>query len=377
MSSKTKKLFIVVNVDWFFLSHRLPIALAAKDRGFDVTIVTHNTGRKDEILSNGLNFIDIPFQRSGYDFFHELKCILLLRRIYKKHKPDVIHHVTLKASLLGCFACKTAGIKSVVNAISGFGYNFTGGRKSLLQKTVLSMIQFAFKSKDFKFILQNPDDKKQLESFSIVNNENIFIIKGSGVDLDEYAYSTEPESDKVKLLFPARVLYDKGISEFIKAAKECRSELKGKAIFTIAGNCDSENLANMPESVLNSLLEDDYIEWIGFQKNIFKTMTDSHIIILPSYREGLPKSLIEACAVGRPIISTDVPGCRECVINNENGYLVPARDSKQLADKIRILVNDKSLRLSMGRKSRELAVKEFSIDNVIEKTVSIYNKILS
>lgn len=376
MKFNKKKLFIVVNVDWFFLSHRLPIALAAKEKGYDVTIISFNSGKKEEILSYGFNFIDLPFERSGSNVFHELKCVLLLVQLYKKHKPDVIHHVTLKASLLGCLACKLAGNKNVVNAISGFGYNFTSGRKTLLQRTVLLSIKLAFKSKSFFFILQNPDDKKQLENFSVANPNNIVLIKGSGVDLNSYSFSLEPDDKIIKILFPARVLYDKGIVEFISAAKSIKDSIKKDVLFIIAGDCDSENLASMPESKLKSLLEKNYIEWIGFQKNIFETMKSSHIIVLPSYREGLPKSLIDACAVGRPIITTDVPGCRECVINGENGFLVPAKNVDQLAKKIQILIEKKDLRVEMGTKGRQLAENEFSIENVIEKTLRVYEKIM-
>jgi hypothetical protein len=163
-----KNLFIVTNVDWFFLSHRLPIALAAQKEGYAVTIIAKNTGKKDEIESHGLQFIDIPFDRSGSNPFHELKCILLLYRLYKKNKPDIIHHVTLKAALLGCIAAKLSGRKNVVNAISGFGYNFTADRDGFKQKIIKNGMKWAFKSNSFHYIFQNPDDINQFVQLEYV-----------------------------------------------------------------------------------------------------------------------------------------------------------------------------------------------------------------
>jgi len=377
MINKNKKLFIVVNVDWFFLSHRLPIALAAKEEGYDVTIVAFDTGKKDEIISHGLHFIDIPFKRSGYNVFHELKCVFLLAHLYRKYKPDVIHQVTLKVCLLGCLASKISGTKNVINAICGFGYNFTSGRKSLLQLIVRYAIKFVFKSKSFFFILQNQDDITMLKNFSFINSDNIILIKGSGVDLNKWTFSSEPSAERIKILFPARVLYDKGIMEFLQAAKSCRSAYRNRALFIIAGDCDTENLACMPESELKQLLEEDYIVWLGFQKNIFKIMTDSNIIVLPSYREGMPKALMEACAVGRPIVTTNAIGCKECVIDGENGFLVSVKQYESLADKIRLLIDDKKLRTEMGVKGRSLAEKEFSIDFVVMKTLNLYGRVLT
>ena len=365
------KIVFVTNVDWFFISHRLPLALHAIKEGNKVYLLTADTGKKTEIESYGIKFINVPFVRSGSNPFHELKCVLILRKLYKQIKPDFIYQVTLKASLLGSLAAKLCGQKNVVNAISGLGYNFIDGRDGLLQKTIKLVIRLAYKSKNFSFIIQNPDDLAMIKRLNLVPEENVFLIKGSGIDLKEFYYKNPIENNKVRILFPARILIDKGVMEFLNAAKLIREKVNERAIFILAGSCDNNNLAVLKEEILLDYLEDGYIEWIGYQQKMFDVYVNSDIVVLPSYREGLPKSLIEACAVGRPIITTDVPGCRECVVDGYNGYLVPAKDIEKMSEYLLKLIGDSELRKELGLNSRKLAEREFSIDKVIEKTFSI------
>ena len=368
------KLFIVVNVDWFFLSHRLSIALAAMQI-YDVYVVAKDTGRRGEIESYGLKFIDVPFDRSGANLLHELKCIDELRKRYKNYTPDIIHHVTLKASLLGSIAAKLAKKSKIVNAISGFGYNFTSERKGIKQKVIKYMMKLAFKSKNFHYIFQNPNDVEDFTKLQFAPNNHIHLIKGSGVDLSEFAYQEEITKEKVRIILPARMLYDKGVVEFIDAAKLLKEKMHSKAEFVLIGNCDTQNLAGIKEEDLEKMTDTPYLSWIGFQKDIYTALVQADIVVLPSYREGLPKSLIEACAVGRPIVTTDTQGCRECVIDGYNGFLIPVKDSDALADKLEVLIDDKALRIQMGINSRKLAEKDFSIENVIEKHLKIYKEV--
>jgi len=367
-----KKLFIVVNVDSFFLSHRLPIALAAKEQGYDVAIVCANTGCKEEIESYGLFFFDVPFERSGTNPVHELKCIHLLYKLYRKHKPDVIHHVTLKTCLLGSLAAKMLGHKNVVNALSGLGYNFIEGRNGLTQRIMHYMIPIAFKSKTFHFILQNPNDVDLIAKMKLVPSANIVLIKGSGVDLNTYSYTELPRTGKLQFLFPARMLYDKGLNEFIEAANILKSKICNKAEFVLAGDCDLENLAAIDPDELQKKTDNDYIKWIGFKKNMIPVYQQSSVVVLPSYREGLPKSLIEACAIGRPIITTNVPGCRECVIDGYNGRLIEVKNTEALASAILEFIENKHPMKQYSQNSRCLAEKEFSIENVINRTMEMY-----
>jgi glycosyltransferase involved in cell wall biosynthesis len=206
-------------------------------------------------------------------------------------------------------------------------------------------------------------------------SEEIHLIKGSGVNLNEFSFEKEISKEKVRLILPARMLYDKGIVEFIEAAKIIKDRVQYKAEFLLVGNCDTENLAGIQEQEIKNMVDEPYIKWIGFKKNIFKVLQEADIVVLPSYREGLPKSLIEACAVGRPIITTDTQGCRECVMDGYNGYLVPVKDREILSNRMALLINDSQKRKIMGENSRILAEKEFSIDLVINKHLEIYKKI--
>jgi glycosyltransferase involved in cell wall biosynthesis len=373
-----KKLFIVVNVDWFFLSHRLPIALAAKKNGYDVTIVSSDTGKSAEIRSYGLKFIEAPFTRSGTNIVQELSIIRFLKKLYRLHKPDVIHHVTLKPSIYGSIAAGKAGIKNVVNAISGLGYNFTVNRKGIKQFILNSLLKRSLKSERLQFIFQNPDDVRTLEDIGLIKSKRqIHIIKGSGVDLDGFPFSTVLPGDKIKILLPARMLYDKGIVEFIQAARLLKDKFSNSVCFNLAGDIDLHNPAAITEEELAKLLEPPYINWIGFQKMMSRVLAEHDIVVLPSYREGLPKSLVEACAIGRPIVTTDAPGCRECINENYNGFLVPVKDHIVLAQRIERLIVDPELRANMGRNSRAYAEENFSIENVIRQTLDIYSQLLT
>jgi glycosyltransferase involved in cell wall biosynthesis len=367
-------LFFVVNSEGFFISHRLPLALHAIKLGYNVYLLAADTGRTKELDNTGIRYINVPFRRSGTNIIHEIKCIILLVKYYIKYKPDIIHHVSLKATLLGSLAAKISKRKNIINAISGFGYNFTDDRNGLIQKIIKLMINIAFKGK-FYFILQNPDDVDMMNRLNVTETSHLILIKGSGVDLQIFNYSEPTGKKYLHLLFPARILKDKGIMEFVEAARIIRSDMKGKILFIIAGDIDEGNLASLTREEVNALLEEGYIEWAGYQQNMVDVYKSSDIVVLPSYREGLPKSLIEAAAIGRPIITTDVFGCKECVINGYNGFLVPPKSSSKLAEAILSLIVNENLRLEFGRNSRKLAEKEFSIDSVIRATFNLYENI--
>jgi len=370
------KLLIVVNVDWFFLSHRLPIALEAQKKGFDVTIVTADTGKVEEIRSHGLTVETFPFQRSGTNAIKELSGIFQLARLYKKHSPGVIHHVTLKTSIFGSIAARVARVPGVINAISGLGFAFSSGKKNLLNRIIQGMMKVAFRGERNHFIFQNPDDFNLFKEAGYGTEDNSMIIKGSGIDLQEYSYETPTEKEKLQIVLPGRMLKDKGVMEFIEAAKLMKEQLYGKCEWLLVGDVDEENPSTITKAELAELTDGDYIQWLGFQDGMKEIYQNSDIVVLPSYREGLPKALIEACAIGRPIVTTDAVGCRECVIEGENGYMVPVGDHEELARKVALLGNDRELRLEFGKKSRKLAENEFSIENVVEKHMEMYEKVL-
>lgn len=371
-----RKLLIVVNVDWFLISHRLPIAEKAIEEGWEVHVASYDSGRADEIVEKGMFFYDIPFSRSGTNIMGELKCLRSLYSVYKEVKPQVIHQVTLKPVIYGSLVSRFVKVPGIVNAISGLGYNFTAERRSKIQSLMLRMMRFGFKKRNLAVIFQNKDDLNEIQNLNVLNTYNkAFLIKGSGVDLNKFKEQKFVEKDKVRVLFPARMLEDKGINEFIKAAEILKPKFKKKAVFVLAGMVDEENKAGVSKEYLLSKLDKGYLEWIGFQKDMIKTYTDSDIVVLPSYREGMPKSLIEACAIGRPIVTTNAVGCKECVDEGVNGFKVPVKSINRLAQTIEKLILSSELRKEMGRNARLKAEKEFSLSSVIDKHLEIYTEL--
>jgi len=369
-----RRVFYVASVDWGFMSHRLPLALHGIENGDEVFLLAADTGRREELEHLGIHCLHIPFVRGKGTVLQEMKCLFLLYKYFKMYKPDIIHNVNLKITLLGSLAARLSGNYHVVNAINGLGYCFTDGRDGFLQRLIRLLIRTVLKSKKFSFILQNPDDMQMIRNLKLANDANLYLIKGSGVDLDEYHYVKPARKEQLKILFPSRILLDKGIIELIEAAKSIREAVKGKTVFVLAGSCDNDNPAVLKEEKLRLLLEPGYIEWIGYQKEMFPIYADCGIVVLPSYREGLPKALIEACAVGRPIVTTNAVGCRECVVEGYNGYLVPIKDSVLLADALRKLILDFEKRELFGWNSRKMAERDFSIQLVIKETFYIYDK---
>ena len=412
---KREKLFIVVNVDWFFLSHRLPVALAAQKAGWDVTIVTADTGQLKDIEAAGLRTIDLPMSRSGMNIFEELKTLNFLRKLYAKEKPDVIHHVGMKTILWGTLAAKFAGAKAVVNAVSGLGGFFAEENKSLLAKVMPKILAFSHSGMKLLVIFQNHEDEAMYMKRGIIKGEQARFIKGSGVDLNEFRYTPEPvingngnvndnlvsnsegsrvqefkssgvqefkssgvqgdKSSKLRVILTARMIVEKGVFLLTEAAEKLRKDYEDKVEFWLVGGIDDHPGAITREQ-LDKACDGKYIKWLGYRKDVKELLQKSQIVAFPSYyMEGLPKSLIEATAIGRPIITTNSIGCKDVVDDGINGFLIPVKDVDALVEKLRVLIDDKELRRKMGKAAREKAEREFSLDKVIEKHLSIYNEL--
>jgi len=373
---KTKILF-VANVDWFFISHRLVIAVEAQKNGFDVIVAAKDTGRSQEIIDKGIQFINLSFSRSGTNLIKEFITLIKVFKIYYILKPDIVHHITLKPVIYGSLIAKVLKIKGVVNAISGLGYNFTEGRKSLVQKVMLLIMKFGFNRKNVVIIFQNENDQKELTELGVIHPSNLIVrIKGSGVDLEKFHESSFPSFDRIKILLPIRMLWDKGVKELREASDILNKKYYDNIEFILSGLADEDNKAGVPASYLNDWQDGTYVKWIGHQKNMVEVYQNSHIVVLPSYREGMPKSLIEACAIGRAILTTNAIGCRECVDEGINGLKVPVKDAQSLANAIETLVNNPSRIIEMGKASRLKAKKEFDINFVLQIHSQIYNQYL-
>ena len=364
----------IVNVDWYFISHRLVIAEEAKKNGYEVIVVAEDTGRSSEITDKGIKFINLYFSRSGTNPINELITLFKFFNLYKKIKPNIIHHITLKPVIYGSIIANYLRIKNTVNAVSGLGYNFTEGRISIISTIMLKLMKLGFKNNQI-FIFQNKEDYKQLFDLKVLSsNSPIYFLKGSGVNLQEFYPTIFPDFNKIKIVLPSRMLEDKGVKEFHEAAVLLKDKYSEKIQFVLAGMADDNNRAGLSDLLLKQWDDDDYFKWVGYQKDIFEVYKNSHIIVLPSYREGMPRTLLEACAMGRAIITTDAIGCRDCVDENKNGLKVPIKDKYSLASAIEFLVNNPNRIIEMGFESRLKAEKEFDINIVIKTHLEIYNQ---
>ena len=373
--NNTKKLLMIVNEDRFFLSHRKEIALAAQKAGWDVTVVCKDTGRRREVEDLGLKMLELPINPTGMNLRQELKTFWFLYTLYKKNKDSVIHHVGLKDILWGGLAAKLTGVRGVVNAVSGLGAIFSGNKIGITAKGILAVMRFSNCRKRVKVIFQNHEDRNLFLQHRVVTEDQIAFIKGSGVDLNEFKYVPEPESETLKVVFTARMVKEKGVIEVIEAAESLRKEYEGRVEFWLCGRL-AANADAVSREELESRCDGKYIKWLDFQKDIKAILEQCHIMAFPSYyREGVPKSLIDVCAVGRPIVTTSSIGCKDVVDDGVNGFLIPVRNSEALAEKLRILIEDKELRVKMGKASRERAEREFALEKVVKKHLEIYNRI--
>ena len=368
-----KKILFIVNVDWFFISHRLPIALRAINEGYEVHIATKTTNKLNELKDNGIIVHPLNFHRS------KKSPLLILIEFWKTYSiiklvnPDILHLVTIKPVLLGGIASRLAGVSSVVFAISGLGHVFSKkGITGFLQRKISSLMYFfALGHKNPHIIFQNSSDKSKLFRSAKVDIQKSSIINGSGIDLTKFKRKPFPKGNPV-VLFASRLIADKGVREFVDAAKVLK-ENGVNARFQIAGEPDKLNPSSITDEELDSWRKGNHIELFGFCKDMSSLISSSTIIVFPSYYgEGLPKILIEAAACGRPVITTDHPGCRDAIKNNISGLLVQARSVEQLSEAIVKLIKNPSLCERMGAEGRVLAEQRFDINSVITKHLNIY-----
>lgn len=370
------KLLMVINEDRFFLSHRKEIAMAARQQGWEVTIVCKDTGQRQDVEALGLRMLELPINPTGMKLRQELRTLMFLCRLYKKERPDVVHHVGLKTMLWGGLAARLTGVRGVVNAVSGLGMMFTDGRVSMTARGILVLLRFACHRTGVRVIFQNHEDEGLFLQHRVITDSQSVYIKGSGVDLNVFSYTPQTDGKVVRILFMARMVKEKGVSVLVEAAERLRSDFEGKVEFWLCGRL-AANPDALSKADMDAMCDGSYIRWLGHRDDMVELLKASHIVAFPSYyREGVPKSLIEACATGRPIVTTDSIGCRDVVEDVVNGFLVPVRDSAALADKLRILIEDKGLREEMGRNGRRKAERDFSLRDVVDRHLQLYNELL-
>lgn len=373
-SAPRPKLLFLVTEDWYFCSHRLPLARAALDAGFDVSVATRVRSHGKQITAAGINLIPLSLQRSGRNPLREMAAIYEIARIYRRIAPDIVHHVAMKPVLYGSLAAKITGVPVVINALAGMGYVFTSNKPSAKRLRPLITLALRLLLKNSRVILQNPDDRATLIAAGVLKEKQVTLIRGSGVDTKRF-HMIQESDDTPLVVLAARMLWDKGVGEFISAARQLKDD-NVKVDFVLAGEIDPDNPAHISRYRLQTWHDSGYIEWAGKVDDMEKLLARANIVCLPSYREGLPKVLLEAASCGRAIVATNVPGCREAVHHNENGLLVPVRNSDALAAALRRLIENPSLRHQFGLRGREMAEKEFSLEKITGETLALYRKLL-
>ena len=372
---KAKLLYFIAE-DWFFCSHFLARAEAARDAGFDVVVLAREQRHGDIIRAAGLRLVPLKLESYSINPLRELRLLRRVIEVYRQEEPALLHHVALKPIIYGSLAARRLGLRPVINAPVGMGYVYSSDalKARLLRPLVTTLLRWLLNPRGGIVVFENNDDLRAQVQVGAVRADNAVLVRGAGVDTRRYHPRDEPSGVPVVTL-AARMLRDKGVEEFVAAAGALR-DAGVAARFWLVGAVDPRNPASISEAALREWNAEGVVEWLGHCDDMVGVLACTHIACLPSYREGLPKSLLEALACGLPVVTTDVPGCRELVEEGVNGLLVPPRDSVRLAEALRLLIEDASLRRQLGARGRLRAVTEFSDEVVTQATLGIYRRAL-
>jgi len=364
------KVLLVSNTSWYLYNFRLPLANALREKGDEVVLVSPVDKYVNKLVDLGFKHLKLTMKRGGVNPVRDLLLLGQLFRIYKNEKPDLVHHFTSKCVLYGSLAAKMAGMIKVVNSITGMGYVFSGDgiKQRFLQPIVLALYKICLQGT--QVIFQNEDDEKEFKQIGMFDVDNLHIIRSSGVDLKLFHPDIKPEGIPI-IILAARMLRDKGVFEFVEAARILK-ERKINSRMVLVGEPDPENPSSIPVGQLKAWAESNMIEWWGWKDDMVSVYSEANIVCLPSYREGLPKSLIEAAASSLPIVTTDTYGCRDVVGDGVNGYLVPVGDSTKLADALQKLIQNPGLRQKMGVLGRKMVERDYDLESVIHETLNVY-----
>ena len=376
-----KKIIINLTEDWFFVTHFLSRAVDAKKAGYDVYISCNEKKERKYIEKKGITFLSLPLDRRGLNPIYEINTFLRYLYIFNKVKPDIVHNVGPKPIIYGSIVAKLLKIKSVINAPIGMGYVFTSSslRAKLLKKILLFLFELTLNkhhggNKKNRVIFENSDDMNFFINSGIVKTNEAILIRGAGIEIDEELIKRKKVNQIPTVALVARMLEDKGIYEFVEAAKILKNK-KIKSRFLLIGDIDNKNPTSIKQSILEEWNDKKIIEWLGWVKDVKDLLLETDVLCLPSYREGLPKSLLEGAAIGLPLVTTNTVGCREVVLDGVNGYLVPIKESQKLSLAIQKLIVNKELRVRMGKESLKIAKTKFSSEIINSQTISIYDEL--
>ncbi|KTD60734.1 glycosyltransferase family 4 protein [Legionella shakespearei] len=371
-----KKLIFVVNVDWFFISHRLPIAEAALQMGYEVHIAASLTSHAEALKAKGFIVHPLKIDRSSKNLFLNLKLLFDLAVLFRRVKPDIVHLVTIKPVLLGGIVARIQRVPAVVAAISGMGYVFIAqDRFAWFRRFIVTgLYGMSLKHPNFRIIVQNQNDWSLIKGVCKVQDKFVTLIRGSGVDLNLFVSTPIAHDVPPVVMMAARLLVDKGVREFAAAARALAGYHGAR--FILVGDVDPDNPSSLCRDEITAWVNKGIVEWWGHKSDMFNVLTSAHIVVLPSYSEGLPKVLAEAAATGRAVVTTDVPGCRDAIIPNETGLLVAPKDELSLTNAIKLLIDDKDLCEKFGAAGRNLAETTFDIKQVVNQHLTVYEELM-
>jgi len=376
IAGRPPRILYLVTEDWYFLSHRLSIALACRRAGWDVAVATRVGRHMSTIQSHGLDVIPIGLRRRGRNPVQEIRAIAEIVRVLRAVRPDIVQHVGLKPIVYGGLASRLVPAPVSLSLFAGLGYLFTSGTfgARFLRTIIKLVLRWCLASPRHWVVAQNDSDANDIVTARLIDPDRLAVVKGSGVDAQRFAPRPEP-GDPVVVAVVGRMLRDKGIYEVVEAARELKRRRVPVRI-VLAGEPDDQNPGSIPAEILRHWHDEGSIEWLGHVENIPELWARAHIALLPSHREGLPRALLEAAACGRPLITTDVPGCRDVVADGVNGILVPPRSPRAIAAAVETLTYDPQLRTRLGAAGRARVMAEFSDEVVIARTEELYRRLL-
>ena len=369
------KAVLFANTDWYLYNFRRALALSLQQAGYDVLLVSPPGPYGDRLRALGLRWEPLPMERRSLNPLREMALLWHLVRLLRRERPMLVHGFTIKCAVYGSLAARLAGVAARVNAVAGMGYVFTSSHRKarMLRPVVRGLLRLALGGRDARLILQNADDVELFRQAGLVDPTHIRLIRGSGVDCAQFAEVSRKASDDghLRVLLASRLLWDKGVSEYVAALRQLR--LQGRAIHALlAGTPDPGNPAAVPESTIRGWVDEGLVNWLGHVDNMANLLGSVDVVVLPSYREGLPRTLVEAAACGLPLITTDVPGCREVVSDGVDGLLVPVGNSEALARAIRRLQDNPEFAHQLGEAARRKARAQFDERIVIQRTMAVY-----
>lgn len=372
-----KKILYVATEDWYFVSDTLPLAKAAKAAGYDVTVAARPNGKEGLIKEAGLAFYPLHrISRSGIGAVSETQSVAELVTLYRKLSPDLVHHIALKTILYGALAARGVKDMARVNSVMGLGFVFTSdsSKARALRPFMSAALRVALAGRRSRTIVQNTDDLAAVARLSPSARLNLRLVRGSGVDCERFTPQPEPAGTPVVVL-PARLLRDKGVAEFAAAARTLKAEGLA-ARFALVGEPDGDNPASISQAEIGAWVQEGIVEHWGFRNDMPEVYRSSTVICLPSYREGLPRVLLEAAACQRAVVTTDAPGCREVVQDGISGWLVPPRDAAELTRALRSALLNRDLRERYAAAGRKMVESDFAAPIIIGKTLAIYQELL-